>query len=124
MKTVKEIKKWIDAKELRDEEKLKLLVGEIIDRDWKKFKYDESNYLPVYVKVYGFWTILTDKLFRYLTKIKKQHPTLWRMETIYDNHIVVIELQSSGCSELELQKYIIRITNNRKTARKNTKKEH
>ena len=51
MKTVKEIKKWIDTKYEHDEAKLKMLVGKVIDRDWKKFKYDESNYLPIYVKV-------------------------------------------------------------------------
>ena len=122
MKTVKEIKKWIDTKESRDEAKLKMLVGEIIDRDWKKFKYDEANYLPMYVKSYSLWTILTDKLFRYLAKIKKQQPTLWRMETVYDNHIITIELQSF-CDRTDLQKYIIRITNNKRTTRKNIKKE-
>lgn len=122
MKTVKEIKKWIDSKESRDEAKLKLLVGNIIDRDWKKFKYEESSHLPAYAKEYSLWTILTDKLFRYLAKIKKQLPSLCIMETIYDNHIIRIELQSSG-DWTNLQKYIIRITNNRKT-RKNAKKEY
>ena len=43
MKTVKEIKAWIDTKESRDEATLKQLVGEIIDRDWKKFKYDVNS---------------------------------------------------------------------------------
>lgn len=127
MKTVKEIIKWIDTKDERDEAKLKMLVGKVIDRDWKKFKYDEAKYLPMYVKSYSLWTILTDKLFRYLAKIKKQQPTLWRMETTYDNHIVVIELQSTNFQDElfqnELHKYIIRITNNRKTTRKNAKKE-
>lgn len=123
MKTVKEIKNWIEAKESRDEAKLKMLVGKIIDHDWKKFKYEESSHLPAYAKEYSLWTILTDKLFRYLSKIKKQLPAVWRMETIYDNHVVVIEIQAPGDWTNHLQKYIIRITNNRKT-RKNTKKEY
>ena len=126
MKTVKEIKKWIDTKESRDEAKLKMLVGKIIDRDWKKFKCENATHLPAYAKEYSLWTILIDKLFRYLAKLKKQQPVLWRMETLYDNHIVVIELESSidWAELIPLQKYIIRITNNKRTTRKNAKKEY
>lgn len=124
MKTVKEIKAWIDTKESRDEATLKQLVGEIIDRDWKKFKYDVNSNFPTYTKTYSLRTILTDKLFRYLSKIKKQRPEIWRMETLYDNHIIMIELQTPiDCGGTNLQKYIIRITNNKRTTRKNTKKE-
>lgn len=123
MKTVKEIIKWIDTKDERDEAKLKMLVGKVIDRDWKKFKYDVNSNLPTYTKIYSLRTILTDKLFRYLSKIKKQRPEIWRMETLYDNHIIVIELQAPSFEWTGLQKYIIRITNNKRTTRKNTKKE-